>query len=545
MVPEAAYEREMADASAALMAHEMVHVDFAGRDLWMVAHDVVDKGDEAGARFVATIQDMDSGRVLRAHGRFDELDYALLIHTPYQRPPSDDEFSWAVDALKEDADFARALESGEVEPYRPMPPLANLYDVDGNVDRVVAVGLRTAATGAHRIVGVRTADGEILFDPPGVPAPSEVDCGAPREAAPPGTPGAPQARVRLWRGDAPVWSFVVVRPSASSGTNGSGVELRMVDFEGARVLHRAHLPIVTLEFGDEGVAAGCDRACRHWAHQEAAFEAEPLDAELLDAGAGAEAGAGDAVPGFRICARPARTILDSGVDGGGFRGVALWVDGEELVVATQLEAGPYRYVNEWRLATDGTIRPRLGFSAASNSCSCHPHVHHAYWRLDFDILAPGSNVLREFNEPPIRGETRWHLMRFEAKRPRSAEHGRFWRIRHDRDGRDYSIRPGPHDGTANEFGVGDVWVLRFDPDEVDDGQGYTTDPALARAGLDRFVSGRPVHSRDLVLWYAVHVDHGGDAPAVERVGPDLVAGHWNPVALPDPELLPEDPDTGR
>jgi hypothetical protein len=532
VLPEPAYEEEMAEASAALMLHETVQVDFAGRDLWMVAHDVVDKGPDAGQRFSATIQDMDSGRVLRADGRFDDLDYAALTHLPWQRPPSDDEFGWAVDALKEDTELGPALETGDLEPYRPMPPLANIADPDGNAERVVAVGLRSPA-GEHRIVGVRVLDGEILRAPTGVPAPSTQDSGAPREAAAPAVAGARQARVRVWRDDSVLWDFVVVRPSASSGTNGSGVELRTVDFEGARVLHRAHLPILSVAFGEEAVAAGCERAYRHWGDQESAFDAE-ADAD----------GDGDQpVAGFLLCAAAPRTIVDTGVDGGGFRGVALWLDGDELVVVSQLEAGPYRYVNEWRLAADGTIRPRLGFSAAANSCTGNPHVHHAYWRLDFDILAPGSNVLREYNDPPIRGETRWHLMRFEVKRPRSAAHGRFWRIRHDRDGRDYSIRPGPDDGTADDFGAGDVWVLRFDPDELDDGQGYTTDPALARANLDRFVSGEPVHSQDIVVWYGVHVPHPGESGAGVLVGPDLVPGHWNPVTLPETELLAE-PDAG-
>jgi hypothetical protein len=532
VLPETAYEQEMAQASNALMAHETVQVDFAGRDLWMVAHDVVDKGVEAGERFVATIQDMDSGRVLRADGRFDELDYASLIHTAWQRPPTDDEFGWAVDTLKEDATLGPALASGELAAYPPMPALANLRDPDGNVERVVAVGLRSAS-GQHRTVGVRVADGEILRQPPGVPSPSNDDCGAPRVAAVPVVPGARQARVQVWRDDERLWDLVVVRPSASSGTNGSGVELRTVDYRGARVLHRAHLPIVNVEFGPEGIAAGCDPAYRHWANEEAAFEAEGEDI----------------VGGFRLCSAPPRTILEAGVDGGGFRGVALWVDGDEVVVATQLQAGPYRYVNEWRLGADGTIRPRLGCSAASNSTTCQPHVHHAYWRLDFDILAPGSNVVREFNDPAIRGETRWHLMRFEVKRPRDPAGGRFWRIRHDRDGRDYSVVPGPADGSAgaHDFGAGDVWILRYDPDEIDDYQGFTTDPALARAGLDRFVSGEPVHSQDLVVWYGVHVHHSGDGSGPDRVGPDLVAGHWNPAPLVDPELLAEpgpEPDPG-
>jgi hypothetical protein len=532
ILPEAVHVEDMARAKAALLTHELVQVDFAGRDLWLVAHDVVDKGAEAEERFLATIQDMDTGRVLLADGRFDELEYSSLIHTPWQRPPSDDEFAWAVEALKEDTVLGPGLEAGELQAYRPMPPLANLRDPDGNIDRVVAVGLRSSA-GEHRVVGVRSADGQVLREPVGVPGPSTDDCGAEPAPASPAVRGERQARVRVWQGATKLWDLVVVRPSASSGTNGSGVELRTVDYLGARVLHRAHLPILNVEFGDKGLAAGCGPAERHWAHEEAAFDAE----------------GDDPVTGFRLCTGAPGTIVDTGIDGGGFRGVALWPDGGDLVIVSQLEAGPYRYVNEWRLCADGTIRPRLGFSAGINSSTCKPHVHHAYWRLDFDILAPGSNVVREFNDPPIRGETKWHHMRFEVKRPRDPSHGRFWRVRHDRDGRDYSILPGPGDGSAADpatggFGAGDVWVLRYDPDELDDGEGFTTDPARARAGIDRFVSGEPVQSQDVVLWYGVHVAHPGEpdgGEAVDRVGPDLVPGHWHPKVLPEPELLEDAP----
>jgi len=517
VLPEVVYEEEMARATKALLAHDMIQVDFAGRDLWLVAHDVVDKGEEAGQRFTATIQDMDTGGVLLADGRFDELEYSILNNAGWQRPPHDDEFGWAVDRLKEDTVLGPALESGELVAYRPTPVLVSFYDPDGNIDRAVAVGLRSSA-GEHRVVGVRTLDGEILLEPETAPAPSTEECGAPIEVSVAATaPRARQARVRVWQGETKLWEFVVVRPAASSGTNGSGVELRTVDYLGARVLQRAHLPIVNVRYDDTGAAE------RHWAYEEAAFVAEGEDP----------------VPGFRLCTSPPETILETATDGGGFRGVALWVDGEDLLVTTQLEVGPYRYVNEWRLVGDGTIRPRFGCSASVNAVTCQPHVHHAYWRLDFDILAPGSNVFREYNDPPIRGETRWHLMRFEVKRTRAADHNRYWLVRHDRDSREYRIMPGPEDGTADEFGAGDVWVLAYSPDEMDDGQGLTADPAQARAGLDRLVSGEGVHSKDLVVWYGVHLAHPGTG--ADRVGPDLVPGHWHPKILPETKLLEDTP----
>jgi hypothetical protein len=43
----------------------------------------------------------------------------------------------------------------------------------------------------------------------------------------------------------------------------------------------------------------------------------------------------------------------------------------------------------------------------------------------------------------------------------------------------------------------------------------------------------------MVVWYAAHIEHPGNEAA--RVGPDLVAGHWQPKALPVPKLLEDDP----
>jgi hypothetical protein len=520
VLPEPGPDQAMAVASTALLDHELLQVEFAGRDLWTVGYDVVDKGPGAGNEFVATVQDMDSGRVVVARGRLDDPDATIIEHTAFQRPPSEDEFAWALDRLAEHPRLGPALAAGELEAYRPMPPLANEEDPDGAVYRAVAVGLRSPA-GEHRVVGVLVSDGEVLPAPERVPAPSSDDCGAPlAPRRPEPDAGARQARVRVWDGEVLVWDMVVVRPLASSGLNGSGVEIRTLDYLGRRVLHRGHVPILNVLYESDGVAAGCGPAYRDWANQEAGFGAEGEDP----------------VAGFRLCTAPPRTILETGMDGGDFQGVALWLDGDELLIVSQLQAGWYRYVSEWRFRADGRIQPRFGFAAAKNPCTCKPHVHHAYWRLDFDIMYPGSNVVQEFNEPPIRGRTRWLAMRFEARRPRDPSHQRYWRVRHDRAGRDYSLVPGPADGTADDFGAGDVWVLRYRSDEIDDGQGFTRDPALARAGLDRFVTGEPVQSEDVVIWYGAHFRHDPAQAEPEgehghRVGPDLVARHWEAPEL--------------
>jgi Cu2+-containing amine oxidase len=94
-------------------------------------------------------------------------------------------------------------------------------------------------------------------------------------------------------------------------------------------------------------------------------------------------------------------------DSGNFQGVVIYIQGQEVVVVSELQAGWYQYISEWRLHADGTIRPRFGFSAVENSCVCEVH-HHVYWRFDFDILSEGNNVVWEYNSPPVTSSN-WHI----------------------------------------------------------------------------------------------------------------------------------------
>ena len=50
------------------------------------------------------------------------------------------------------------------------------------------------------------------------------------------------------RGPELIWDFLVIRPSASSGNNKSGIELRNVNFRGKSVLSRANAPIINVQY---------------------------------------------------------------------------------------------------------------------------------------------------------------------------------------------------------------------------------------------------------------------------------------------------------
>jgi hypothetical protein len=175
------------------------------------------------------------------------------------------------------------------------------------------------------------------------------------------------------------------------------------------------------------------------------------------------------------------------------------------------------------------------------------HVHHAYWRFDFDILAPNGNVIQEHNDPPVLSTSNWHTIRQEVRRARVGQ-SRYWRVRNIRASQGYAIRPGPADGNADDYGAGDLWVLRYHPEELDDNQGFTTDPHRSRAGLDRFLTGESVERQDLVVWYGAHFTHDagpGAEAAGHRVGPDLVPYQWKDAPPAPATFAPLEPPTAE
>lgn len=199
--------------------------------------------------------------------------------------------------------------------------------------------------------------------------------------------------------------------------------------------------------------------------------------------------------------------------------------GSELV--SELEAGWYRYVSEWRLHADGTIRPRFGFDATCSSCVCFRHHHHVYWRLDFDIQSAGNNLIQEFNDPPIVSWANWHTMPYEVMRLRSASHKRRWRVLHAGPGRrrGYTIRPGANDGTAagDPYGKGDLWFLRYNSSEIDDYPIVSTE-----IQIDKYLNPpQSLINQDVVVWYGGHFTHDISGPHVSHVvGPDLRPHNW-------------------
>ncbi|MGJ6967222.1 hypothetical protein ACSDR0_35425 [Streptosporangium sp. G11] len=494
--------REVAAAHPAVLAH--LEVADAGRLIVGPAVALGHDPDE-GAPFRAGVFDPVSNRGVELRGTLDRPDQAQVLPSAYRPNPRHEELKAAAAILRADERFP----AGEdVLVYQPMPPLADLDNPDGTTTRRPTLGVYDPSGATmHRIVAVDVAAGHVDWSPAGVGVamhhPGDCESHLPVPVETLRDRGGPdQVRLRVVDGDTELWNMIVVRPRASAPTNpgdGSGVELREVRHRGRLVLRQAHVPILNVQYEEDGVTY------RDWQYEETRFSAtgtEPVGW------------------GWRICAEPPRTILERpDNDAGNFQGVAFHHDGGELRIVSELAAGWYRYASEWRLGDDGTIKPRFGFAGVRNPRTCMRHRHHVYWRFDFDVEGSANDVIEQFDDTGSGVPQAVPIVREVARRRRPP--ALFWQVTDKTSGRGWRIRPGEHDNTTDPYGVADLWFLRHHPAELYDGN---TGPDN-RAMLNRFVNGESVSATNVVVWYAGHFRHDQNDPEPHHghvVGPDLI-----------------------
>lgn len=306
-----------------------------------------------------------------------------------------------------------------------------------------------------------------------------------------------------WPTGSPVWEFCWLRPQDSSGQNGSGIEIRDVYYNGHKVLERGHAPILNVQY--DAIPGGCG-CFRDWADQERAFQANNVIS-----------------PGYAEPTSPPITVCENGgVDTGSFNGVAAEKLADRLILTSQVQAGWYRYTMKWRFFLDGRIEPFFGYAAVCNPCVLCGHRHHVYWRLDFDIDGPDNEVVTEGPGPAISGRNRLRyptvVIPTEAMRLINRP-DLTWTVTDSVTKRGYRIVPGTEVALpADGFSVGDVWLLRYAANQLDDS---TQGPGCAIA-INGFVNGEGL-SQDMVLWYRGGAYHLGDAGACANPGSDCEA----------------------
>jgi hypothetical protein len=224
-------------------------------------------------RFRATIYDDTRQRTVFADGLIARPSKVTLTESSIQPPVTAAEFAEAVRHVTRDHDLGATLRSAPSTTYAPMPPLVPMPLPDGRSQRVISVGLLPGARGSHEIVGVDAASGALhrFADraPPGARADADGLCGAPVDAnqttADRGTAG--QAWITVTQAGKTLWKFLVVRPAASSGTNGSGVELRVCRLSRQTAVVSRTVPILNVKYHSDVCGpyrVGSGRKARSW-----------------------------------------------------------------------------------------------------------------------------------------------------------------------------------------------------------------------------------------------------------------------------------------
>ena len=441
----------------------------------------------------------------RIHGDVRNID-DFTFETFEQQPiPSNEEFLDAVNIVKEDPQLGPLLKQGLLRAYPPMPPLVPDPWHPSSAPRALGVGLMpTQGSGArHEIVGVSMASRNILHFAGGAPPTSGAGrtvCNPPPSAGSSGY-GNGELTLHITVANQPLWDFRVVRPGASSGQDGSGIEVLDIRYRGKSVLAQAHLPVLNVEYDNN--------ACgpyRDWSDQEHDFDATGRDI----------------INGFRHAYSPPATLPDDGTDDGNFRGVAIYRDGDEVVLKSELSAGWYRYIPEWRFHRNGTIQALWTYDAVQNSCTCRRHHHHSYFRLDFDLGDGTQNTIEEYDHS---ASPRYAALTTEVKKYKDNPNYRHWLIKDSVTGDSYALAPGNlvgrDDGVADNFHRGDAWFLKYNPNEIDDGGGWGTE-----IRVDNYVNGESLVNEDIVIWYGTTFTHEDPYGMTHVTGPSIIPVNW-------------------
>jgi hypothetical protein len=496
----------------------------------------------------AVFYDYTNDRTIVAESGFDSATPVTVHQEFYQPNPNDEEFAEAVRVLQGDARFTALLRGDKVRAFRAMPPVTVL---SGTTERLVNIGLDGLGDAANNeVVSVSIKRAEVIrYDnrAPDTSLANTGSCGIPsagQGSTARGTAG--QYQLSVFQDRTALWEMLVIRPAASSGTMASGIEIRDVKYKGKSVLKRGHAPVLNVLYIPRPGESTCG-PYRDWQYNEGFFNAPATGATYPNGTSG----------GIAILAdgQIATTSLESGVDSGNFRGVAIYRQNDEIVMVSEMDAGWYRYIMEWRFANDGTIRPRYGFGATNNGCVCYRHNHHVYWRFDFDIVNPVNKVFqvekgRKFLQPVTTEMTRF----------KNIQTNRSLLIQNSTGDEAYMLVPNitdgdaifkyPETGVTTDYGRSDLWVLRYKnvaggsnlQNEIDDGWssigGNCTTTGGSCINITPFINNESVANQDVVVWYGAHFVHADGAnlmnpdrsPSIlsgtHVVGPDIRPVRW-------------------
>jgi hypothetical protein len=534
IVPVGRSQEDVDRATIQVQRSKVVQAELSGSQYRRLSFEFVENESKTIGKqefpdaYNAVFYDYSRNRTLVATGFFDDSGKISIREEAYQPTPNNDEFDDAVRILEKDLNFSTRFKANELKTFRPMP---DVTVPEGTNQRLVNVGLMGRDNGnSNEVISVDLLNKRVIRYSTNAPPQSKAApeaCGIPDAGQPTTSRGtAGQYDMVVSQNGSPLWEMRIIRPSASSGTRASGIEVQNVKYRGKSVMKRGNAPVLNVEYPN-----GACGPYRDWQYQEDQF-ATPATGNT------------DPAPGIRIVAagQVATTALETGTDAGNFRGVAVYTQNSETVLVTELQAGWYRYIMEWRFADNGTIRPRFGFGATDDSCVCSVHNHHVYWRFDMDVVNPENNVFQV-----ERGRKFLRALPNETSRLRNYTTNRGILVQNSTGNEAYMMIPNITDGVADNYGRGDMWVLKYKnvvggtalQNEIDDGYNQVSGTGTPINIGSLFMNNEAITGQDVVLWYGSHFIHSDGANLIDPsrngnlvlsgshvVGPDLRPVRW-------------------
>lgn len=498
----------------------------------LLAFEQVENGKNPPRRFKAYFYNYTDDRTIIAESDFEAKEGVVVYGSDLVPGISEEEIAAAKTIVASDATFGPKMRARRLDVYEAMPPVTMV-----GTERLVNVGIADLATGQNVIVGVSFKTSKVVRyekDAPPTSRATPESCGIPSAGQGSTASGvAGQYQLTTSQGGQTLWEMTVIRPSSSSGSvsERSGIEIRDVKYKGKSVLKRGHTPVLNVRYTNDSCGP-----FRDWQYSEGYFSIPTTGVTFPNGANGGIA----VLPEGGV----ATTVVETKNDSGNFQGVAIYQqdvgNGNELVLITEMNAGWYRYIMEWRFGNDGTIRPRYGFGSITNSCVCNERTHHVYWRLDFDIVQPLNKVMRVERARRFLRPLNTETMLFK-----SYQFNRSLLIQNSLGDEAYQVVPGTNDGSVasptgtllDTFGVGDFWVMKFSgtslaPGEIDDSNPIGSHSAA----ISSWLNGESILNQDVVVWYAAHQTRIDDASLTEWsenilagqhvVGPEIRPVRW-------------------
>ena len=182
------------------------------------------------------------------------------------------------------------------------------------------------------------------------------------------------------------------------------------------------------------------------------------------------------------------------------------------MVWCKLQCVNYQYVHRWEFRADGSIEASVGLGGRlwTTNPPTMGHVHNFYFRLDFDMVSAGNNLVQEFshtgNNP---GQDGWQDLKVEGNRTRKIGQATKWRVvnksaKMNGQVRSYELTSGSDMGPDGNYSTADLWVLQYDGSQDGAAVGLT-DQVLGGGYLHG--GNASVDGQDVVVWHCLRHHH--------------------------------------